>query len=664
MKGNLLINETSLYLLQHAKNPVNWEPWSDDSFLRAKQENKMVLVSIGYSSCHWCHVMEHESFEDDEVAEFMNKNFVCLKVDREERPDIDHLYMNAIQLMGVNGGWPLNCFVLPDGRPIYGGTYFRKEEWLKVLKALVSTYKNEKEKVFSFADNLELELKSQNIFGQKEEGQIYSEQNMKKLIQVWEKSFDQKQGGYSYVPKFPMPNSLLSLYHYSLSAHDKKILDFINTTLRKISFGGMFDHVDGGFARYSTDAIWKVPHFEKMLYDNAQLIELYCELFILNGENEYKTVVEKTLNWLKTELKTSYGSYRCAQDADSEGEEGAFYCWTEEELKIILKKDFDWFSAYFGISQTKKWESDKYILYKDRSLAEFAAQIGWSIDEFTLKLENALHLLSVKRNGRKKPEIDTKSLTSWNALLIKALIKAYLAFQNDNHLEEAKEISNWILEFQLKKDGSLYHNFVNGSASIDGFLNDYSFTIEAFILLYQASGEIKWLEHSKKLIEKVHNEFNSMKHDLYYFSNSKSELISRKIELEDDVIPSSNSVLANCFFQLGVYYRRDDWILQSKKMLSSVVNKMELYPMSYSNWFHLYSKFVFPSSEISFLQEKDGLNHQDLQSLINPRHFISYHASIPMSKGFQEGIFVCKSNTCLPNIGSIEELLSVVDQKV
>ena len=295
-------------------------------------------------------------------------------------------------------------------------------------------------------------------------------------------------------------------------------------------------------------------------------------------------------------------------------------------------------------------------------MSEFAALKGWSIDEFQQKLEIALSLLGEKREERQKPGVDTKSLTSWNALLIKALIKAYLAFQNDNYLEEAKEISNWILEFQLKKDGSLYHNFVNGSASIDGFLDDYSFTIEAFILLYQVSGEIKWLEHSKKLIERVHKDFNSVKHDLYYFSNSKSELISRKIEIEDDVIPSSNSVLANCFFQLGVYYRRDDWVLQSKKMLSSVLNQMELYPMSYSNWFHLYSKFVFPCSEISFLQEKEGLNHQDLKSLINPRHFISYHASIPMSKGFQKGIFVCKSNTCLPKIGSIEELLSVVNQ--
>ncbi len=662
MKGNLLINETSLYLLQHAKNPVNWEPWTDNSFKRAKEENKMVLVSIGYSSCHWCHVMEHESFEDEEVAEFMNKNFICIKVDREERPDIDHLYMNAVQLMGVNGGWPLNCFVLPDGRPIYGGTYFRKEEWLRVLKALASTYHKEKEKVFSFADNLELELKNQNIVGQKEENQVYSEHYLKKLIKVWEQNFDKKQGGYSYVPKFPMPNSLLSLYHYSLGVKDETVLEFLNTTLRKISFGGMFDHVDGGFARYSTDAIWKVPHFEKMLYDNAQLMELYSELFSLNGEKEYENVVEKTFKWLKAELKTNYGSYRCAQDADSEGEEGAFYCWTDQELRAILKNDFEWFSSYFGISNSKKWESDKYILYKNMSLSEFASIRGWSIDEFQQKLKNTLHLLSVKRSERKKPEIDTKSLTSWNALLIKALIKSYLAFQNENYLEEAKEISNWIIDYQLKKNGALCHNFVNGSASIDGFLNDYSFTIDAFILLYQVSGEIKWLEYSKNLMEKVDTDFNSVKHDLYYFSNSKSKLISRKIEIEDDVIPSSNSVLANCFFQLGIYFRRDDWVLQSKKMLSCVIDKMELYPMSYSNWFHLYSKFVFPCSEISFLQEKEGLNHQDLKSLIKPMHVISYHTSIPMSKEFKEGIFVCKSNTCLPKIGSIEELLSVVNE--
>ena len=338
MKDNLLINETSLYLLQHAQNPVHWEPWSNRAFENATKKNKMVLVSIGYSACHWCHVMEHESFEDKEIADFMNKHFICIKVDREERPDVDHLYMKSIQLMGVNGGWPLNCFVLPDGRPIYGGTYFNKDEWLRILKALVLTYEKEKAKVLSFAHKLELELQKQNQQLTSGADFLYSNKSLLEIMRKWKTSFDQEDGGFSYVPKFPMPNSLMIILNYGAYVGNNSTLEFIYKTLDKISFGGMFDHVDGGFARYSTDAVWKVPHFEKMLYDNAQLIELYSEAYLKTNNSEFIDIVYKSYQWLKTDLKTKYGCYLCSQDADTDGVEGAFYCWTEVELKSTLKK--------------------------------------------------------------------------------------------------------------------------------------------------------------------------------------------------------------------------------------------------------------------------------------------------------------------------------------
>lgn len=658
MKDNLLINETSLYLLQHAQNPVNWEPWSENAFKNAKEKNKIVLVSIGYSSCHWCHVMEHESFQDQEIADFMNKNFICIKVDREERPDIDHLYMKAIQLMGINGGWPLNCFVLPDGKPIYGGTYFKKKEWLRILKALVETYHNDEEKVITFAQKLLTELRNQNQQLLSVDHSGYSEEVLNSVLKTWEVSFDYKDGGFDYVPKFPMPNSLISIYSYALHKNNNAVIEFVNKTLCKLSYGGLFDHVEGGFARYSTDAIWKVPHFEKMLYDNAQLIHLYSFVYSQTPDKcEYKSAVNKSIKWLQEALKTSYGSYLCSQDADSEGVEGAFYCWTENELKTILKEDFEWFSTYFNISEDNIWEEDRYILYKDRGVVDFALAKSWSIDEFQSKLNDSMDLLKEKRKKRKKPAIDTKSLTSWNALLIKAFVHAYIAFEEELYLEEAKEISNWIIQHQTTSDYCLHHNFVNGESSIDGFLEDYAFTIDAFILLYQATGELIYLNYAKNFLEKVELDFSSKKQELFYFSNVKSTLISRKIDVEDDVMPSSNSVLAHSFFSLGVYFRRPDWTLKSKQMLSCVIDQMERFPMSYSNWFHLYSRFLYSTSEISIIDNDEVLKSDDLNELINPFVLISHHSSIPMSKEFNKGIYVCKNQTCLPQMKSVKDLI-------
>ena len=656
MKDNLLIHETSLYLLKHAKNPVSWVPWSSRAFELAIEENKMVLVSIGYSSCHWCHVMEHECFENEQIAEYMNDNFICIKVDREERPDIDHLYMKAIQLMGANGGWPLNCFVLPDGRPIYGGTYFNQNQWLHILRALVETFANEKEKVSAFADTLEKELKSQEGFNSRTSIPTYSKLWISNVMKNWESSFDSIDGGFNYVPKFPMPNNLLSILHYALFMKNSSIMAHFNKTLLKMSYGGLYDQVKGGFSRYSTDAIWKVPHFEKMLYDNAQLIELYSEGYNATQNKEYKEVVYKSFHWLNSELKTEYGSYLCSQDADSEGVEGAFYCWEEEELRSLLKSDFDWFQDYYNISYGKIWEEERYILYRDKSFAEFAESKGWSNAEFQPKLDRALHILSETRALRKPPSIDTKSLSSWNALLIKGLCKAYVFFEDEVFLESAKEIASWINKYQINPDSSIHHNFVKGKTSIDGFLEDYAFVIEAFILLYQVSRDIEFLETAKNLAEKVESDFNSIEHGLYYFSNSNSKLITRKIDVEDDVMPSSNSVMAHCYYQLGVYYRLDDWITKSHNMLSIVLKNIEKSPMGYSNWFLLYLKLSQSNTEITILND-DSVSVGALKHLIHPFKTISYHETIPMSNGFLEGIYVCKDKTCLPKINSVEDLL-------
>ena len=484
MKENKLRHETSLYLLQHAQNPVHWQPWSDEVLGNAKLEGKLVIVSIGYSSCHWCHVMEKESFENEDVARFMNANFINIKVDREERPDVDQLYMSALHLMGVQGGWPLNCILLPDGRPIYGGTYFTQHMWLKVLKSLVETYKNEPKRVEEFAQEMQDNLEDKYYERVSHQGSI-NEERLNDWVMSLKSSFDSVFGGYEYVPKFPLPNHLDFILSYGYKENDKVLKDHIRTTLFCMANGGIYDHVGGGFARYSTDASWKVPHFEKMLYDNAQLISLYSNAArITFNESEhrfYRGVVTETFGYLFENLRTPSGSYLCAQDADSGGSEGGYYCWTELELKELLKTDYSWFKDLYNIRPETCWENDLFILQKTASIDVFARKQNWTEDEAYANINRIKSILSARREKRVRPSVDTKSLTSWNALLIDGFCQAYLAFNDKEMLNEAKSIADWIRGRMTGKDGLIARNFVNNKANINGFLDDYALTIQAFI---------------------------------------------------------------------------------------------------------------------------------------------------------------------------------------
>jgi len=655
MKDNLLINETSLYLLQHAKNPVNWHPWSEKVFKKAKKEKKLVLVSIGYSSCHWCHVMEKESFEDQEVARVMNANFISIKVDREERPDVDQLYMSAIQLMGVRGGWPLNCFVLPDGRPIYGGTYFNKAQWVKILEALSETYENQEGKVEEYAQKIQALIENNSWLDKRYENVSYSSSFLEQIISTWSSQFDEVQGGFNYVPKFPMPSNFISLLHWAAHSKDTGILAHIKTTLLKMSYGGIYDQISGGFSRYSTDARWKVPHFEKMLYDNAQLIELYSDAYIVEESEEFRQVVYGTFEWLYEELKTPSGPYFCSLDADSDGEEGAYYCWSENELKMLLKEEFSWFKEYFNIHPEELWEK-KYILFKTKGLNAFARHKSWTPAEFQKKLNGAITLLAEHRSKRNRPLRDTKCLTSWNALLIKGLCKAYIAFGDERFIDEANQIASWICTNQIAKDKTLKHNFVDGKPLIDGFLEDYAFVIDSFIMLYQLNGNLKLLQLANQLTETVERDFYSNNDHMCYYTNSSTSLFARKFDVEDDVIPSSNSVMAHNFLSMGTYYRNEKWILISHKMIAAVLPNMSKFPTSYSNWFLLYFKFVNGITEIS-VGSDNAENSRDIHRLMYPLRLISYHQEIPMSSEFDKGIYVCTENTCWPKINSIKELV-------
>jgi len=663
VKENNLSSETSLYLLQHAKNPVHWQPWSDHVFDFAKQSGKLVLVSIGYSACHWCHVMEHESFENDHVAQLMNQHFINVKVDREERPDVDQLYMSAIQLMGVQGGWPLNCILMPDGRPIYGGTYFTKEKWLEVLNALVLTYEEQPARVETFAKEIQ-----ENLEDKAYEHITASFSVNIETLQDWmvklKGTFDLDFGGYQYVPKFPLPNHLDFLLEYGFQEQDDMISQHLRKTLTSMGNGGIYDHIGGGFSRYSTDVVWKVPHFEKMLYDNAQLLGLYSKAALFSDSKYdsefYRSIVNETFIYLMKSLKTRSGSYLCAQDADSDGAEGIYYCWRMEELKIILGPDFNWFKDFYYIRNDESWEDGLFILQRKQELKQFAANNKWSIKQANENVNRVKRILAFHREKREAPIIDSKSLTAWNALLINGLSQAYLAFNDESFIEEAVCIANWIINRQLQSKGALYRNHVNDISSINGFLDDYALTIEAFIKLYQIKGDLCYLEHAKKMSDYVLSEFYSEEQGLFFYTEKASKLIARKIDIDDDVIPSSNSVMAHNLQLLGVYFRKEDWVEKSHQMLGKILVFINKYPNGYLNWMALYYRLFVGIKEIHVLTS-DMPAKADLSAIIRSNRVVSYHQEIPMSSAYKEtGIYLCENKVCLPKIPSIKTLLDIL----
>ena len=659
MKPNDLIHESSLYLQQHAHNPVDWKPWSQVAFEKAKQENKLVLVSIGYSACHWCHVMEHECFENEELATYMNQHFVCIKVDREERPDIDQIYMTAIQLMTQRGGWPLNCFTLPDGRPIYGGTYFPKDQWMNVLKSLVYTQEKDPERVLEYAAQLEEGVSKSELIAVPSPIEKWSDEKLHEMLIRWSRNFDNLEGGPSRAPKFPLPNNYLFLLEFAHHFQDEKVRNHVELTLDKMLQGGIYDQIGGGFARYSVDMLWKVPHFEKMLYDNGQLIQLYSEAYRFFKKDSYKTLVYQTVAWLQREMQDESGAFYSALDADTEGEEGKFYCWSKEELQNVLQEDFAWVKDYYNINQRGYWEDEKYILLKTESDEYFAKNQNWSLETLRKKVTHVNDTLLHERNKRIKPGLDTKCLTSWNALTITGLCAAYRAFEDEEFLLAARKVGNWILEKQIT-NGILYRNYAQGKTSIEGFLEDYANVIEAFIQLYQLTAELKWLESAKQLTEKVEHEFQHEESKMCFFTTKNSELITRKMELNDNVLPASNSIMANNFLLMGHYFRNENWIANAEQMLANVYDGMEQYGSGYSNWGLLLLRLLHGVDEIVTIDNTREVQ-QSIAFNLNTYSVATFHLEIPNSENHKsDGIYVCKKGVCFAPVQSTEEFKKLV----
>jgi len=667
---NRLIDSSSPYLKQHAYNPVDWYPWGKEALEKAKKEDKPIIVSIGYSSCHWCHVMERESFENDSIADLMNEHFVSIKVDREERPDIDQIYMDAVQAMGQNGGWPLNVFLTSDQKPFYGGTYFPPNAWSQILTNVAQAYDQKREKVEQSAQQLTEALATSevvkfNLIPSAEEEYKYSvlDSSYQKLSQ----NFDQELGGFDRAPKFPMPSNWLFLLRYYNETKDQKALEQIEKTLDAIANGGIYDQAGGGWARYSVDKEWLVPHFEKMLYDNGQLLSLYSEAYRVTGNERYKKVVYQTVEWLEREM-TEEGGFYSALDADSEGVEGKFYVWTYEELVELLGDDAQLIIDYYNVTKEGNWEEGNNILHVTDNKEEFAFTYNISVEELNQKIVAADSKFLNARSERVRPGLDDKMLTSWNAIMLKGLVDAYETFKEDRFRNLAIANARFI-STKLTNDNELYRSYKDDEATIDAYLEDYAFLIDAYIALYQITFDENWLAESRRLLDYTLEHFYDEKEKLFYFTDDSSEkLIARKKEIFDNVIPASNSQMAINLYKLGVIFDDDKYKEVSKTMLSLVKPMLGDQIAYLSNWGILYHYMSTPTAEISIVgPESDDFRNQLFNSF-HPNKVVmgaKESSDLPLMKSKEmlknkTTIYVCYNKTCKLPVNSVEEALKQI----
>ncbi|MHA8049887.1 thioredoxin domain-containing protein [Aquirufa sp. ROCK-SH2] len=649
---NKLENQVSPYLLQHKNNPVFWEPWGPEALERAQLENKPILVSIGYAACHWCHVMEKESFENQEVADLMNQYFVNIKVDREERPDIDMIYMDAIQQMGLGGGWPLNVFLMPDQKPFYGGTYFPKHKWMEVLNSIHNAFHNHRNELQASADGF-----AASVNDQKELFSTVSIDQQPELINsVLKKvlsSLDPVFGGINKAPKFPLP-SLMNFFESIPIAigMELEVYQLANLQLNKMAQGGIFDHLSGGFSRYSVDSEWFCPHFEKMLYDNGQLLSVYSKAFERTNSLIYKEIIIQIIAFLDNELLGENGLFFASLDADSEGVEGLYYTWTYDELTKLLpyNKHVEFYQTY-SISQQGNWEDGQNILFKNKSILNY-----YFNEEFKI--------LNQAKENRIKPARDQKQILSWNALTLLGLIDASIAMNDELISEKCEKLIQSMLENFETSPNYLLHQVDYADQPIQGFLDDYATFGLALVKFFLKKGNEELIEKSSQLLEFVLQNFQSSDSDfdLFYYRSGQSEkLIADKIEFTDSVIPSSNSVLCEWLLWMGIIKNNVDYTIQGKKMLETVLDKTVNNPSYFANWLRLYSEwFEFPKVILKFNPLHSNLNDLQLENWsINYKEMVFIPSkSIPQSSNFM----ICIGSHCLAPTNSLEELHQQLDE--
>ena len=664
---NQLHNETSPYLRQHQHNPVEWYPWGEDALKKAGTENKLIIVSIGYSACHWCHVMERESFEDEAIAAVMNKYFVSIKVDREERPDIDQIYMIAVQLMTNSGGWPLNCICLPDGRPVYGGTYFRPSDWKNVLLQLADMWREKPEVALDYAERLTTGIQQSEQLPINRIPDTYSNQDLTAIVEPWKRLFDKQEGGHTRVPKFPLPNNWLFLLRYGVLANDEEVLKHVHFTLRKIASGGIYDHVGGGFARYSVDGQWHVPHFEKMLYDNAQLVSLYAEAWQQQPTDQYKRVVTETLAWIQREMTSPEGGFYCALDADSEGVEGKFYTFHQSEIADVLGDDAELFIQYFGVTKEGNWEEERTNVLKiDIDADKLAQTSGFSAAEWETYLAQGKQRLLDYRDKRVRPGLDNKLLTSWNALMLKGFLDAYRVFDEPAYLEAALRNADFIRQHLTAKNGGLLHQPMANGKTIEGFLDDYAFCIEAYIALYEATFDETWLYEAKRLMDHVLEHFYDERTSAFYYTSATAEqLIARKQEIMDNVIPSSSSAIIRQLFRLGLVFDKQQYREIASQLLANVAPQLASYGSAYSNWANQLLEEVHGCHEIALTGPDWLAMRKQLDKYYIPNKLLlgGTKGTLPLLAeriGETTRAYVCKNKTCSLPVDNTAELLQLI----
>lgn len=676
-KVNHLIHEKSPYLLQHVNNPVDWYPWGKEALEKAKSENKLLIVSIGYASCHWCHVMEKESFSDPEVSALMNEHFVSIKVDREERPDIDKLYLTACNLTTNNGcGWPLNAIALPDGKPVYITTYNPKKEWMRLLEFIIKMKKEEPEKLIDYADQLTKGIQDDELTRINQEKQSFDLDVIEKVKEKYLTLYDDEYGGIAGAPKFPLPNNLEFLLTYGQMMHDLDCMDITQTTLNRMSTGGLFDQLAGGFARYTVDKAWKVPHFEKMLYDNAQLVSLYAKAYKATGNESYKRIALMSTQFLLEEMHSEQGAFFSSIDADSEGSEGTYYVWSKEEIDSILQDSLERliFTMRYDIQASGNWEDGKNILYASKESGEIAQTLSQNVSEVMRGLDMAHDKVLTARNSRVKPNIDHKILTSWNALAIVALADVYSITLDSTYLNSAISLAGFIEKNMRTPAGGLFRNYNDGEAAINGFLEDYAHVISANIQLYQVTFDEKYLEVASALTAYVDLHF--LDDDGFYRFTSKKDppLVAEQKEILDNVIPASNSVMARNLFYLGTILYKPEWQERSKSMVAKVMHQAvdDSHPNYYSNWLILALQMSLPFYEVAIIGDEClDFNAEMQQSYFPNALFLGGEdeGSLSLLKDkLQEGqtfIYVCQNRICkLPvdNPEAAMNLMKIVSQ--
>lgn len=667
---NRLAAEASPYLKQHAHNPVDWYPWGPEALARAKAEDRPLLVSIGYSACHWCHVMERECFEKPEIAAIMNGLFVCVKVDREERPDVDALYMDAVHAMGLRGGWPLNVFLMPDARPFYGGTYFPPRQWVSICQQIGEAFHSQRQALQDSADGFARSFNQteREKYGLLPEEKPVSAAEIGQLYEQVATGFDRQRGGLQRAPKFPMPVVWQFVLRYFQFSNDTPALSALKTTLNGMATGGLYDQLGGGFARYSTDGEWFLPHFEKMLYDNAQLLSLYAQTWLVSREPLYRRVVEQTVGWLEDEMSSPEGGFYAALDADSEGEEGLFYTWTQAEITETLGQVWGpLVCSFFQVTEAGNQHDEasgqptgRNILFPQKTIESFELENGLLGGQLAEKLA----MLLKAREARIRPGLDDKILTGWNALMLSGLTDAYRAFGEEKYLQLALRNARF-LDRHLRNGGDLFHSFQAGRAVIPAFLDDYAALANAYANLYQATFDEHWLEVAGQLADTAIRYFGNDDDVFFYYSDERhsDDLFARKKEWFDNVIPSANSQLAHALHTLGILLDRPDFQELSGKLFAAARPLLLQHPESLAHWASLAVLRAEPSVEIVISGPAALDFRRELEKRYWPGKVLAGATTRPGRLPLLEGrqpteqtlIYVCRDRVCERPVTSVAE---------